>query len=114
MKMLSAILLTGMLMLLTTLSFAKPETFLQSIQNKLQQQIKISEGRDFTPLLEDIDGDALWAARVNLDYLRGVVTVFEAANAIPAELPGQPFWESRTFGVALGVVVTLLLNFAVQ
>lgn len=114
MKGLFVILLTAMLLLNPLLLLAKPKTFLQSIQTELQDKIEQTEKRKFDPKTQSLLNDGEWILKVNEDYLRGVVTVFDACDAIPAEPPEKSFWESREFGFILGVALIFIVKVTVD
>ena len=64
--------------------------------------------------MEFVENDGVWIAKVNADYLRGVVTVFEAADNIPYAPEKIPLWETRDFGFIIGVVVTVLISLSIR
>lgn len=109
------IVLIVTLMLQPILSIAKPESFLSAIQEKLEEQILSIEDRVFDPQIYIYNNDPSgWCATVNNDYLRGVVTVFEAADLIPAKAPKIPFYESKEFGFVVGVLSTAVLIYLIK
>lgn len=116
MKKLYAILLMIMLVLQPVLSVAKPKTFLSKIKSDLKEQILINENRTFSPeiYIWDESNKIGWCGMVNNDYLRGVVTVFEAADLIPAKSPEIPFYETKEFGFIIGVLSTAVLVYLIK
>ena len=116
MKTLSIPLLSAMLLLPCVIYAGKPPSFLDKIKTDLADEISKKENRKFDPRIHvygtDYPGD--WSAVVNDDYLRGVVTVFEAADLLPSVEPPTPWYETRETGFIIGVLTSALIVFLLK
>jgi hypothetical protein len=87
----------------------------KAVNDSVNRNANGIEDRVFDPQIYIYNNDPSgWCATVNNDYLRGVVTVFEAADLIPAKTPKIPFYESKEFGFVVGVLSTAVLIYLIK
>lgn len=104
-----------MLLVCPTLSYGKElKTSLDKIKYELQIQTFEKEQRFFAPEIIFLENDENWIAKINKDYLVGVVAAFDYIDNVPIDGYKISIFETREFGIVIGVSVTALLFFLIK